>query len=36
MRKCIAIIDGHLRRLEELLRDLLDLSRVENADIQPA
>ncbi|HEX4053177.1 MAG TPA: ATP-binding protein [Tepidisphaeraceae bacterium] len=33
--KCIAIIDGHLRRLEELLRDLLDLSRVENADIQP-
>ncbi len=29
------MIDGHLRRLEELLRDLLDLSRVENADIQP-
>jgi two-component system, OmpR family, phosphate regulon sensor histidine kinase PhoR len=32
--KCIAVIDGHLRRLEEMLRDLLDLSRVESADIQ--
>ncbi|HEY1922976.1 MAG TPA: histidine kinase dimerization/phospho-acceptor domain-containing protein, partial [Tepidisphaeraceae bacterium] len=29
--KCISVIDGHLRRLEEMLRDLLDLSRVENA-----
>lgn len=33
--RCIAIIDGHLRRLEEMLRDLLDLSRVENADLKP-
>ncbi len=33
--RCVTIIDGHLRRLEEMLRDLLDLSRVENADIKP-
>lgn len=33
--RCITIIDGHLRRLEEMLRDLLDLSRVENADLKP-
>ena len=33
--RCMAIIDGHLSRLEEMLRDLLDLSRVENADLQP-
>jgi two-component system, OmpR family, phosphate regulon sensor histidine kinase PhoR len=34
-KRCMAIIDGHLSRLEEMLRDLLDLSRVENADLQP-
>jgi two-component system, OmpR family, phosphate regulon sensor histidine kinase PhoR len=28
--RCLAIIDGHLHRLEEMLRDLLDLSRVES------
>jgi two-component system, OmpR family, phosphate regulon sensor histidine kinase PhoR len=33
--RCISIIDGHLRRLEEMLRDLLDLSRVESADLKP-
>lgn len=33
--RCLAIIDGHLSRLEEMLRDLLDLSRVENADLKP-
>ncbi|MDP9174777.1 MAG: ATP-binding protein [Planctomycetota bacterium] len=33
--RCIAVIDGHLRRLEEMLRDLLDLSRVESADLKP-
>lgn len=33
--RCITIIDGHLKRLEEMLRDLLDLSRVENQDLKP-
>jgi two-component system phosphate regulon sensor histidine kinase PhoR len=33
--RCITVIDGHLRRLEEMLRDLLDLSRVESADLKP-
>ena len=33
--RCIAIIDGHIRRLEEMLSDLLDLSRVENAELKP-
>jgi two-component system phosphate regulon sensor histidine kinase PhoR len=33
--RCIQIIDGHLRRLEEMLRDLLDLSRVESPDTKP-
>ncbi|HMB94612.1 MAG TPA: ATP-binding protein [Tepidisphaeraceae bacterium] len=32
--KCVAIIDGHLKRLEEMLSDLLDLSRVESADLK--
>jgi two-component system, OmpR family, phosphate regulon sensor histidine kinase PhoR len=32
--KCVKIIDGHVRRLEEMLRDLLDLSRVENREIR--
>ncbi|MFN4244122.1 MAG: sensor histidine kinase [Tepidisphaerales bacterium] len=33
-RKCVGIIEGHIRRLEEMLRDLLDLSRVESPDLQ--
>jgi two-component system phosphate regulon sensor histidine kinase PhoR len=33
--RCMGIIDGHLRRLEEMLRDLLDLSRVENPNLKP-
>lgn len=33
-RKCVGIIDGHIRRLEEMLRDLLDLSKVESPDLQ--
>jgi two-component system phosphate regulon sensor histidine kinase PhoR len=33
--RCISVIDGHLKRLEEMLRDLLDLSRVENAELKP-
>lgn len=33
--KCISVIDGHLHRLEEMLSDLLDLSRVESTDIKP-
>ncbi|MBC7784444.1 MAG: HAMP domain-containing protein, partial [Burkholderiales bacterium] len=33
--RCITIIEGHLKRLEDLLQDLLDLSRVENSEIKP-
>ncbi len=33
--RCIEIIDEHIRRLEEMLRDLLDLSRVESPDLNP-
>ncbi|MGC4030630.1 MAG: ATP-binding protein [Tepidisphaeraceae bacterium] len=33
--RCMTIIAGHLRRLEEMLRDLLDLSRAETADAEP-
>ncbi|MFT3789027.1 MAG: ATP-binding protein [Tepidisphaeraceae bacterium] len=33
--RCIGIIDGHLKRLEDMLRDLLDLSRVESAALKP-
>ena len=33
--RCITIIDEHIRRLEEMLRDLLDLSRVESPDLKP-
>ncbi len=33
--RCVQIIDGHLFRLEEMLRDLLDLSRVESPDLKP-
>lgn len=34
-RRCMGIIGGHLRRLEDMLSDLLDLSRVEAADLHP-
>jgi two-component system phosphate regulon sensor histidine kinase PhoR len=33
--RCLQIIDGHMTRLEEMLRDLLDLSRVESAEMKP-
>lgn len=33
--RCIGVIDGQITRLEEMLADLLDLSRVEDADAQP-
>ncbi len=33
--KCINIIEGHVKRLEEMLRDLLDLSRLESPDAEP-
>ena len=33
--RCLRIIDGHMTRLEEMLRDLLDLSRVESAAMKP-
>jgi two-component system phosphate regulon sensor histidine kinase PhoR len=33
--RCITIIDGHVKRLEEMLRDLLDLSRLESPDAEP-
>ena len=32
--RCINIIDGHVKRLEEMLRDLLDLSRLESPDAE--
>jgi two-component system phosphate regulon sensor histidine kinase PhoR len=32
--RCVAIIGGHLKRLEEMLCDLLDLSRVESPDLK--
>ncbi len=32
-QRCVQIIAGHLQRLEEMLRDLLDLSRVERPDL---
>jgi two-component system, OmpR family, phosphate regulon sensor histidine kinase PhoR len=35
-KKCMGVIDGNLRRLEEMLRDLLDLSRVEGPENEPA
>ena len=34
--KCMVVIDGHLRRLEDMLRDLLDLSRVEGPEHEAA
>ena len=33
--KCLAIVAGHIGRLEEMLSDLLDLSRVESPDLKP-
>ena len=35
VQRCLKIIAGHTQRLEEMLRDLLDLSRVENTEIRP-
>lgn len=32
--RCVRIIEGHLRRLEEMLRDLLDLSRLESPELK--
>lgn len=34
-QRCLRIITGHTQRLEEMLRDLLDLSRVESGEIDP-
>ncbi len=33
--RCIEIIGGHMQRLEAMLQDLLDLSRVENVELKP-
>jgi len=33
--RCVEIIEGHMGRLEDMLRDLLDLSRVENPELRP-
>jgi two-component system, OmpR family, phosphate regulon sensor histidine kinase PhoR len=33
--RCVRIIDGHMKRLEEMLQDLMDLSRVESAELRP-
>jgi two-component system, OmpR family, phosphate regulon sensor histidine kinase PhoR len=35
-QKCVNIIAGHLKRLEEMLGDLLDLSRVEAPGVDPS
>lgn len=32
--RCAEIVQAHLKRLEDLMQDLLDLSRVESADLQ--
>ncbi len=34
LSKCLSVMSGHLRRLEEMITDLLDLSRAENAQLQ--
>ena len=34
--RCMRIIDGHLRRLEEMLRDLLDMAQGREPDAQAA
>src|SRR3954454_20087108 len=33
--RCMQIIDGHLHRLEEMLRDLLDMAKVESPTLRP-
>ena len=33
--RCVRIMDGHMRRLEDMLRDLMDLSRVESPQLRP-
>ena len=33
--RCVGIVDGHMKRLEDMLRDLLDLSRVESPELKP-
>jgi len=33
--RCIRIMDGHMLRLEDMLRDLMDLSRVESPETRP-
>jgi two-component system phosphate regulon sensor histidine kinase PhoR len=33
--RCMQIMEGHMARLEEMLRDLLDLSKVESASLKP-
>ena len=35
VERCLTIIAGHLQRLEEMLRDLLDLSRAESGELPP-
>lgn len=35
IERCISIVDGQIHRLEELLSDLLDLSRVESQELKP-
>jgi two-component system phosphate regulon sensor histidine kinase PhoR len=35
-QRCVEIIGGHLKRLEEMLGDLLDLSRVEAPGVDPS
>jgi signal transduction histidine kinase/PAS domain-containing protein len=35
MVRCEQVIEGNLKRLGDILGDLLDLSRVENADLEP-
>ena len=34
-QRCIRIIDGHMSRLEEMLGDLMDLSRAESPETKP-
>ena len=34
-RRCSQIIDGHTRRLQDLVQDLLDLGRIEGGEFKP-
>ena len=34
--RCLSILGGQVQRLEDMLRDLMDLSRVESAESKPA